>query len=492
MNTTLLVVPIAVLILGAYCVPLMRRPAPGLCSRLPLVFTGVAAAIGVRLLMLTAGGNIVHYHAGGWGPPFGIEVRVGFAEAFVLTTIAVVGFLITIWSQRGLAGEIHDKTVPWFYTMLLLTLAGMIGVTMAGDLFNMYVFIEVTGIGAVALAAAKSDRLGTLASFEYLALATVGSGFILMGIGLIYMVTGHLNLAFVASELEAVWQSYPNLLWVAAAMFLIGFGVKGALFPLHVWLPNAHSSAPSPASAVLSGLVVKVYAFGLLKIMTTILVGGDPAPTWDVIRIVIIIMATAAIIGGSLFALIQKSMKRLLAYSTVAQIGYIFLGIGIGSVAGLVAAVFHILAHSLMKSSMFLAAGTIAQRTGAKYISEYDGMGRRMPLTMAAFTVGALSMIGIPGLAGLVSKWLLASSAMEAGMPGLAVLMVVSGLLNAAYYLPILERAYFRSSGDVAPAGEAPASMTAPLIVLAAISVIMGFVPRAALAMLERSLAMGF
>lgn len=492
MNSVLLIVPVAVLILGAYCVPLLRRLAPGVSSRLPVVFTAVSAAFCARLMVLTAGGGIVHYHAGGWGPPFGIEVRVGFVEAFVVTTIAVVGLLIVIWCQGGLKGEVSAKAEPWFYTMLLLSLAGMIGVAMAGDMFNMYVFIEVTGIGAVALAASRSDRRGTLASFEYLALATVGSGFILMGIGLIYMVTGHLNFAFAASELATVWQSYPNLLWVAAALFLIGFGVKGALFPLHVWLPNAHSSAPSPASAVLSGLVVKVYAFGLLKIMSTILMGRDPAPTWEVIRIVIMIMATAAIIGGSLFALVQKSMKRLLAYSTVAQVGYIFLGIGIGSTAGLVAAVFHILAHSLMKSCMFLAAGGIAQRTGAKYISEYDGMGRRMPLTMAAFTIGALSMVGIPGLAGLISKWLLASSALESGLPGLAVLMVVSGLLNAAYYFPILERAYFRPGPDTAPVNEGPASMTAPLLALAAGIVIMGLMPRAALELLGRSLATGF
>ncbi len=492
METVLPVVPVATLILGAYLIPLSRRLAPGLVAHVAVVCTVVAALTGVRLLWLTAGGEVARYHAGGWGPPFGIEVRVGFAEAFVFATIATVALLVVIWSRSGLAGEIHAQAVPWFYTMLLLTVAGMLGMSMAADMFNMYVFIELTGIGACALVAAKSDRRGTLASFEYLALATVGSGFILLAIGLIYMVTGHLNLAHAAGELALVWGSYPNLLWVASALFLIGFGVKGALFPLHVWLPNAHVSAPSPASAVLSGLVVKVYAFSLLKIMTMLLVGLDPAPTWAVFRSMILLLAIAAVIGGSVFALVQSHIKRLLAYSTVAQIGYIFVGFSIGSAAGVAAAMFHMLAHALMKSCMFLAAGSIAQRTGATRIADYDGMGRRMPLTMAAFSVGALSMIGIPGLAGLVSKWQLASSAVLAGMPSVAVLMVVSGLLNAGYYLPILERAYFRPPRGQHLEGTAPVSMTAVLLMLAAACVVLGVLPGGILDLLRDSLSTGF
>lgn len=478
MDTSIIVVPIAILILGSYLVPLFRARGQGFAAGIALFCLGLCLTLASYFTWITAQAQVLRYHVGGWSPPFGIEVRVGLLESLMLLLIFGVGALVLIWSLDGLRYEIRSKVSPWYYTMFLLTILGMSGMVMARDLFNLYVFIEVTGIGACALVASQSNRLATLAAFKYLALATIGSGFILFGTGIFYLVTGNLNYDFVSAEMLAAWADYPQLVWVAISFYLVGFSVKAALFPLHVWLPDAHSSAPSPSSAILSSLVVKAYAFSLIKILPLFLVMESQAATQDVVRVVFLTMASLAIIGGSLFALIQTTVKRLLAYSTVAQMGYIFLGVGIGSTVTLTAALLHFLAHALMKSCLFLCAGTVSQRTGAKEISSYDGMGRRMPLTMAAFTVGALSMIGIPGLVGLITKWYLAMGAMEAGLPLYAVLMVISGILNAAYYLPILERAYFRSPPGTDPEGEAGLGrMLAPILVLALGCIVLGVVP---------------
>lgn len=489
MDTTLPVVPVAILILGSYLIPLLKgfgvRP-----QGIAVACMGGSLSLVLIMLNQAARGTVIRYHVGGWAPPMGIEIRVGFLEAFLMATVTSIGLLIVVWSLRGLGGEVNHTAVPGYYTILLLVMSGMLGMIMAADLFNMYVFIEVTGLSACALAAARSDRRGTLAAFKYLALATIGSGFILFAIGLIYMVTGNLNLAYVSRELLSGWAHYPQLLWVAVCFLVVGFGIKAALFPLHVWLPDAHSSAPSPSSAVLSGLVVKVYAFALIKILGVVLVGEGMAVSWGAIRVVILVMSAGAILGGSAFALVQTGVKRLLAYSTVAQMGYVFLGVGLGTPAALTAAMFHLMAHAVMKSCLFLAAGTVAQRTGVRNVADYDGMGRRMPLTMAAFSMAALSMMGMPGFVGLISKWYLAVGAMEAGLPIYAVLMVVSGVLNACYYLPIIERAYFRPGTGGAPPGEGPVLTLIPIAVLAAGCVVLGIMPRLPLDLISR--AMGF
>ncbi len=489
-DSALPILPVTVLVLGSYLIPLFRRRGHHFAGLTALTCLGLALGISCYFAVVAAGGAEFRYQVGGWAPPFGIEVRVGLLESLMLILITGVSFLVTIWSLDGLTREINPSVSPWYYTMLLLTTLGMIGMVMARDLFNLYVFIEVTGIGACALVASQSNRLATLAAFKYLALATIGSGFILFGIGMLYMVTGNLNYDFVSAEMLAAWVDYPQLVWVAVSFFLVGFSLKAALFPLHVWLPDAHSSAPSPSSAILSGLVVKAYAFSLIKVLPLFLVMEPQAATHYAVRLVILIMAFLAIIGGSAFALVQSKVKRLLAYSTVAQMGYIFLGIGIGTPLTLTAALFHFLAHALMKCCLFLSAGSMAQHTGAKDISGYDGMARRMPLTMGAFAVGALSMIGIPGFVGLVTKWYLAIGAMEAGLPVYAVLMVASGTLNAAYYLPILERAYFRPPREQPAGDEGPTRMLVPVVILAAGCIVLGVVPGRAIDLISRTVAL--
>lgn len=373
----------------------------------------------------------------------------------------------------------------------------MIGLVISNDIFNMYVLIEITGISACALVTAKGTRMATEAALKYLLLATIGSGFILFGIGFIYMITGYLNISFIAVELAQVKDTYPIIIWTTLSFFVVGFGVKAALFPLHLWLPDAHSSAPSPSSAVLSSLVVKVYIIAFLKIL--FIAFGLEIFHETFIRHLIIVLAVIAMLSGSFFAFVQIELKRRLAYSTVAQIGYIFLGIGLGTPWGLAAGMLHIVVHAFMKTCLFLCAGAIAYQTGRKQVNEFAGMGYKMPITMGAFTIASFSMVGIPLFGGFISKYGLALGSLEAGLPSIILVIILSGLLNATYYFPIIGQAYFSQddhTGHSAEQGpnkfqkdQLPISMLAPIVIVALGIIYLGIFPGTALNFINQTIA---
>lgn len=477
------VLPVILLLLSAYLMPTIARFRPRWCAPLATFATGCstlgAVALAARVLLT---GQPVEYSVGGWNPPWGIGLRIGYPEVFMLLVLNGVCVAILAYTIADISHELPPKAVGWYYTIFLLLLAAMSGIVMAHDLFNLYVFMEVSGIAACALVCAKGSRESVVAALKYLFLAAIGSGFVLFAIGMLYLLTGQLNVGYVAAELAQVWSAYPRVLWVVISFFIVGFGVKSALFPLHVWLPDAHASAPSPSSAILSGLVVKVYAFALIRLFCTVLAGPLALSGMrEEVRFILLAMAVMAIVGGSLFALVQSDVKRLLAYSTVAQIGYIFLGFGLGTRTAVTAALLHVLFHALMKSGLFLSAGAIALRTGARSVAGYDGMGRRMPLSMGVFTVCALSMIGLPGFSGLITKWYLGSAIIEAGYPLLLLVLVASTLLNTLYYLPVLGRAYQGPAAERAV--EAPAAMLVPMLVLGGLTILFGLWPSLPLAL---------
>jgi len=278
------------------------------------------------------------------------------------------------------------------------------------------------------------------------------------------------------------------LLWTAMSFITVGLGVKSALFPLHIWLPDAHSSAPSSSSAILSGLVVKVYIVSLLRIFY--LIFGIEMFQGTYMRYLIILLAALAILAGSFFAFVQLELKRRLAYSTVAQIGYIFLGIGLGTPWGVAAAMLHIIIHAFMKCCLFLSAGAIYYQTGRKKVTQFSGLGYQMPVTMAAFTVASLSMVGIPLFGGFITKYALAMGSLEANNPYFIILIVLSGLLNAAYYFPIIWQAYFTSGHNVQlKIDKVPLSMLIPIVIMAVGIIYMGIFPTGPLAFLEKAVA---
>ncbi|MDO9536079.1 MAG: proton-conducting transporter membrane subunit [Bacillota bacterium] len=472
-------------VLTAFITPMFARWKRSVCPYITIVAVTVTFIISCILAYRVFGGEIMHYHVGNWPPPWGIEIFVDELASMMLLLLTGCSMLIILFSIKSLPKEIPPAATGWYYTLFLLTLTAMMGMVITNDLFNLYVMVEVTGMGAVGMVIAKGEKRSTEAALRYLMLATLGSGFLLFGIGFIYQVTGNLNIPYIAVELAAVREQYPYLMWATLSFITVGLGVKSALFPLHIWLPDAHSSAPSPSSAILSGLVVKVYIVSLLRIYAQVF--GFEVFLDSYMRYLILLLATLAILGGSLFAFVQLELKRRLAYSTVAQIGYIFLGIGLGTVWGLTAALLHIIIHAFMKICLFLSAGAIYYQTGRKKVTHFSGLGYQMPVTMAAFTVASLSMVGIPLFGGFITKYGLAMGSLEANNPYFIILIVLSGLLNAAYYFPILWQAYFTSGHDVKMTmDKVPFTMLLPIVLMAIGIIYMGIFPGGPLSFIER------
>lgn len=385
--------------------------------------------------------GIYRYLVGNWGKDLGIELAIDNLTVLILVLFEIITFLIILYTLAEIKLELESPKVGWYLTLIILLKVSLIGMVMSNDLFNIFVFVEVSLIASTALVAIKDSPKAIKASFKYLMLNAIGSACILIAIGMVYMITGYLNLDLAGEMLLQTVFQYPRVVLTALSFILIGFGLKAALFPMHIWLPDAHSTAPTPSSALLSGLVVKGYIVALIRILFTMftmeLLGRTP------ILFLLRVMSGMAIILGSVFALTQKDIKRLLAYSSIAQIGYIFLGISLATPAGLTGALLHIINHAFMKTTLFLAAGTIIFKTGKRSMDTLDGIGKEMPYSMVAFTVAALSMVGIPPLNGFFSKWFLAMGSLEAGRPIFVLVILLSSLLNGAYYLPVIIRAFF-------------------------------------------------
>ncbi|MDP3488291.1 MAG: proton-conducting transporter membrane subunit [Bacillota bacterium] len=429
------------LLICAYLLPLFKsrfRVFGQIFTLLALIASAVAS---LYFLITTGTGEVIRYAVGGWNAPYGIEIMVTPLTAVVMLIVSTVTALVYLY-------RIFDTSAPqgqaasWYDAVILLLVAGIFGIAQASDLFNLFVFIEICSLSACALVAASKEAKAAEAAFKYLMLCTIGSGFVLFAIGLLYIITGYLSFSYVHDSLQTVWMVYPHAVYLSASFFIVGLGIKAALFPLHVWLPDAHSAAPTTSSALLSAIAVKAYILALFKLFY--LVFGQDLIQKLAVDKVLLFLGVAGVLGGSLFALVQSDMKRMLAYSTVAQLGYIFIGIGLGNVAGLTAAIFQFASHATMKATLFLVAGYFASQ-GKKKLVDYAGLGKTEPVMFGAFTVAALSMIGFPLLSGFITKWYLFKASLDLQQYGVVIVIVLSGLLNAAYFLPVLWLGWFGS-----------------------------------------------
>jgi len=379
-----------------------------------------------------------------------------------------------------------------FYAAMMITYGCVLGGMMAYGLFTMFLFFEIMYLSCYFIVSHSQTKEAMNAGNRYIYMGVVGGLSMFLGICLIFNATGTLMISDIRMGLEAAWADHNLLLTLAILSFLLGFVIKAAIFPLHFWLPNAHASAPSPASAVLSGMVIKVYIFSIMKFLY-IVVGRDLFTAMGLVGL-FSPLAVVGMIMGSVFAIGQTELKKMLAYSTVAQVGYMLLGIGLMTSLGLAASLFHVITHALMKSALFLSAGAILYQTGIKKIKDMNGLGRQMPVTMGVFTVGALAMIGIPGFNGFMSKWYLGTAALEAGRPVFVLMLLLSSFLNAMYYLPIVIAAFLKE-GDSAEAAEArvtldriPATMLIPLVLLASGCILLGIFPQLVMNLIQRGL----
>lgn len=434
----------------------------------------LAAGYLVSMVLLQNDSPII-YSMGGWTAPWGIELKVDSLAAFFLLVVTGVCLPVLLFSKGNLSEEVGTKNrVARFFVLLLLLGGAMAGMALTNDIFNVYVLVEVATLSCCGLVSARNNPRASEAAFKYLILATIGSTLVLGGIGFIFMLTGHLNMGFAHQGLVEAWQNSPHAIWIAMSFVLVGFGVKSALFPLHIWLPDAHSTAPTPASAILSGLAVKGYIICFLKFMYNVF-GQDLMREFNIDRI-LVLAGMVAIIAGSIFALTQDELKRRLAYSTVAQVGYLFLGLGLMNKMGLTGTLFYLASHAVIKTLLFLSAGALITASGKKNIKDLAGIGRKMPITMAAFTIASLGLIGIPLFSGFIGKWYLLLGGLEAGNILAAIVIVIGSLLCAAYLLPIIRIAYFETASeeDIKDPG---LSQKIALVMLAVVVLILGIIP---------------
>jgi len=415
---------------------------------LAVLAAGVQVAGALVLAVDVFDDGPIRYVVGGFTAPFGIELVVDGLSATMVVLVAVVALGVLAYARA--AGPRSNA----FYATYLLLVAGLTGMSVTGDVFNMYVFLEITGLAAYALVASGDGGRPALAALKYLLVGTVGASLFLLGIAYAYVATGTLNMADLATQLEAVGYDSP-LVWASFGLLVSGLFVKIAVFPLHTWQPDAYAGAPDSVSALISALVSTVAAYALIRIVFSVFTVDFLAAN-DIAQTVLVAGAVASIVFGSVIAVSQRDLKRMLAYSSVSQFGLVVGAVAVANDTALTGAMIHLVGHGVMKGGLFLTCGLIAAATGARTVDEYAGLAERFPVGAGAFGVLALAMVGIPPAVGFVGKWYVALGAVEAEAWPLAVVIFASTLLTLAYFARVIERIYFRDPPE-ASAGSGPA-----------------------------------
>jgi multicomponent Na+:H+ antiporter subunit D len=411
-------------------------------------------------------GTIIH-EMGGWKPPFGVVLVKDDLSQFMLLIVNVVAFLTLIYSYVYMR-KFEDYLR--FFTLFLFMLGGMNGVVLTGDLFNLFVFLEVSSIASYALVGYGVDAEELEASFKYLILGALASIFILFGIGMVYSVTGSVNMADVARFIMSNGLASNNALLMATGLFILGFGLKAGLVPFHAWLPDAHSSAPAPISVMLSGVLIKVLGiYALIRVFYSV-IGITP-----VVSNILLVMGSISMLLGALMGFGQDDLKRMFAFSSISQMGYIAVGIGIGTPFAIMGALFHLLNHAVFKSLLFLSSGAIETSTGTRNLSELGGLGKKMPVTSATSVVASLSIAGVPPFNGFWSKLFIILAAFSAGYIWLGAFLILTAFLTLAYYLRFQKNVIFgEPTSNIKGVREAPFLMLVPLVVFAVFCILGG------------------
>ena len=454
-------------LLSAFLIFAIGQWKKAACYPLVVVALSLSVFSSIVTLIRVINTGTIHYYLGNWDPPWGIEYVIDHLSAFMLVIISFTSLFSAIYAKKTVEQELPGKIV-YFYTCFLLLIAGLLGISSTGDMFNLYVFIELTALSCYALISVGEDK-ASFASFRYVIMGTIGACFYLLGVGYLYLMTGSLNMGDLSALLPPL---YANRAVQAAFVFcLIGFGIKIALFPLHSWQPDAYTYAPSAVSVIISTAMAKASIYALIRIIFSVFT-VDFITTFAPIFDIVCWVSVAAMIFGSIYAIRQSNLKKMLAYSSISNVGYIVLGIGlsISTSLGLTPALMHILNHAVMKGCMFMAACSFIYKAGLRDIKDFTGLGRRMPYTTFAFILSALAMIGMPPSAGFVSKWYLILAALEAGKYIFVAVIFFSTLLMIVYFWRVIEIMYIRvEDGELSEVrtDEAPMSMLVPTSILA-------------------------
>jgi len=434
-------------------------------------------------------GDII-YHFGDYESFLGIEFKVDpFASLFTLF-VGTLAFIIYVYSSGDKTEGIESPEFSRYYVLYFLMLFAMFGILYSNDLFNTYVFIEIISLTSCAIISIKRKKEPYPAAFRYVLLNEIGSLSFLFGIAMLYMISGHLNIDLLANTIQSGWTTLPINIIFAIVFMTVGLSLKAAIFPFHIWLPDAHASAPSTSSAILSAVVVKIYILVLIKLILKVF-GVELFASLGM-DTVLLIFGGAGMIMGSIFAMTQKDLKRMLGYSSVSQIGYIVVGLALMSDLGLRSAFFHIISHGLTKAALFLSVGIVIYLKKSRSVKGFEGLGFQIPIAMTVFGIAAFSMIGIPLTSGFIAKWNLGIAVESASQYIFLGVIVISSLLNAMYYLPILFAAFLKDNPEhqeKVSIEKIPAAMLLPIVVLGLSILLIGIYPNLLMQLIDLVIA---
>ena len=472
MNTILLPLIVAIPLGGAFLIPLVSRRSKTLSDVL-----GNLATLSVLVISLILFQTRGVYKIGGWVPPIGINWVLDGLSNLMLVIINLISFAATFFSIKYMQ---KYTALYKYYSLFLLMVAGMNGVVLTGDLFNLFVFLEIASIASYALVAFGTEHEELEAAFKYLVLGSIGSTLILLGIALLYGTTGYLNMASISLAIAQGEKTFLHLF--AAVFFVVGFGIKAALVPFHPWLPDAHPSAPAPISAMLSGVLIKALGvYTLIRVLfnvigMTALLGG-----------VIITIGVLSMTIGVFLAVGQWDLKRLLAYHSISQMGYVVLGIGLGghiiasngnpaiAALAILGGLFHLANHSVFKSLLFLCSGSIEYATGTRQLKKMGGLIEKLPATGFTCIVASLSIAGVPPFNGFWSKLVIILAAFQAGYYSLAAITILVSFVTLVSFLKVMRYAFLGSLPETLQSvKESPSSMAFSMVLLALFCIGMG------------------
>ena len=401
----------------------------------------LCVAISFLLLMQVQDGSVIHYNLGGWDAPTGIEYYIDITNALIVLLVSSISAVVGFYSLPSIEKEIHKEKHYLFYTGWLLLLTGLLGIAITGDAFNVFVFLEISSLSTYMLIALGREKPHAfMAAFRYLIMGSIGASFILMGIGFLYAATGTLNMQDLAERISNTQGS--RTLVVAFAFISVGILIKIAMFPVHNWLPNAYQFSPSAINSFLSGTATKVSLYVLIRFTFNIF-GTDYSFSHILLSKALLPLAVAGFLIMSVVAIFQTDLRRLLAYSSIAQVAYIVAGLSMASQAGLSASLIHIINHGLIKTALFMATGCIMYQIGTVHILSLRQLISTMPITTSAFIVGGLSLVGLPLTAGFVSKWALISASFDQDKWWLVILILCSSLFAIMYIGKVIQMMCF-------------------------------------------------
>jgi len=450
----------------AFAIPLFALFWKAAVKYIPPVALAFNLVVSLLLLPRVLENSII-VSIGGWQPPFCINLVAGPVGVLFSTIIALVGLLVSVYALDYIKEGATEK----YHMLYLLLLTGATGVVLTGDIFNLFVFFEILCISSYSLVAYLRDKASIESAVKYLIQGAVGSSLLLIGIGLLYGLFGTLNMADIAQSIRSV---SPVSVFVPMVLIVAGLGIEAAIFPLNAWLPDAHSSAPSSISAILSGIAIEVGLYAVVRVIFTIFGAQSFLPFLALLGILTLLV-------GEMCAFCQNNIKRMLAYSSIGQIGLILFALAIATSYGVTSGLFQLVSHTLSKALLFLAAGYMIYRAGSMEISALEGMGKKMPLTCLAFTIGVFSLVGLPPFVGFPSKFLIVRAALATKETYFIVLLglaLLGTVIEGAYFFRIIQVLYFKGEKSNPGREEAPVVALIPMFIFVVLIVVVGIYPK--------------